>query len=140
MLIFFYWLRDRNTKNRLSDKFWFQGTEKYAFVGLYDCGGGTNMTRSFGLVFIDKPNGEIFCHLEVVFNEETDTNILYFCSKAMGVLSGFEQQYNTKFFKVLSKENGFQAAIDFINIEKPKVDNLIHQLVVSKLFITEEAF
>ncbi len=137
---FFYWLRDRNTKNRLSDGFWFQGTENYAFVGLYNRGGGTNMTRSFGLVFIDKPNGKIYCHLEVVFNEETDTNILNFYNKVMEMLTGFEQQHKTKFYKVLSKENGFEAAKDFLNTEKPKVDNLIHQLGVSELFITEEAF
>ena len=56
------------------------------------------------------------------------------------LLTGFEQQHNTKFFKVLSKENGFQDAIDFLNIEKPKVDYLIHQPGVRKLFITEEAF
>ncbi len=48
---FFYWLRERNTKNRLDEGYWFQGTSSYAFVGLYDRGGGSNMTRSFGLVF-----------------------------------------------------------------------------------------
>ena len=137
---FFYWLRERNTKNRLDEGYWFQGTENYAFVGLYNRGGGTNMTRSFGLVFIDKPNGKIYCHLEVVFNEETDTNILHFYNKAMEMLNGFEQQHKTKFYKVLSKENGFEAAKDFLNNEKPKVDNLIHELGLTQLFITEDAF
>jgi hypothetical protein len=33
---FLYWLRQRNTKNRLNEGYWFQGNLDYAFVGLYD--------------------------------------------------------------------------------------------------------
>ena len=46
---FVYWLRIRDTGNRLSNGYWFQGNKDYAFVGLYNWGGGSNKTRSVGI-------------------------------------------------------------------------------------------
>ncbi len=58
----------------------------------------------------------------------------------MDLLEGFEQEHKTKFFKVLSDKNGFEAAAEFLDNEKPKVDNLVKQLGLTDLFITEGNF
>lgn len=68
---FVFWLRESDTSNRLTDGFWFQGNEKYAFVGLYTASGGINKTRSVGLVFwYNNSTGKIGVHAEVVFRGE----------------------------------------------------------------------
>lgn len=136
---FYYWLRGRNNKNRLVDGFWFQGNNRYAFVGLYNRGGGSNMTRSVGLVFYY--TGDVIgCYVEIVFNEEKDENILHFYHEAMQQLEGFEKQHETKFKKALSSINGFEAARDFLNNVKPQLDHLLINLNLGQLFITRDQF
>jgi hypothetical protein len=136
---FIYWLRERNTNNRLNDGYWFQGNKNYAFVGLYDRGGGSNMTRSVGVVFFETGNG-IGCHAEFVFNEEKDAAILKFYSDAMQMLGGFEKIKETKYQKKLSSNDGFTAAEDFLNSYKTKLDDLLNASGLSNLFISNDKF
>ena len=137
---FYYWLREKNTKNRLEDGFWFQGTERYAFVGLYNRGGGSNMTRSFGLVFREGAGDNIDCRVEIVHNEEKEQTVLAFYEKAVQLLGSFEKLHETKFEKILSKTDGLTAAKNFLINEKPRIDSLINSLHLEYLFITKEAF
>lgn len=136
---FFYWLRERNTKGRLAEGIWFQGNERYAFVGLYDRTGGTNRTRSIGLVFWQN-DGIIGCHVEVVFNEEEDEDMLTFYEAVIKLLGGSLEPGETKFQKRLSLENGFEAATEFLNIVKPQIDQLAIKNHVDYIFITPEKF
>jgi 5-methylcytosine-specific restriction endonuclease McrBC GTP-binding regulatory subunit McrB len=136
---FKYWLREKNNRNRLQEGYWFQGSH-YAFVGLYNRGGGSNMTRSFGLVFYETGEGNIGCKLEIVFNEEPDQKIIDFYFAAMDLVGGFKQERKTKFFRILSQTAGFEAAKEFLNNEKSKIDALIENLGLGRLFITEEEF
>ncbi len=136
---FCYWFRERNTKGRLDEGLWFQGTENYVFVGLYDRSGGSNMTRSFGFVFYPKDE-KIGCSLEVVFNEEKDEKIVDFYHKAVEKIGGFKTIGNTKFEKLLSPDNGFYEAEKFLNEVKPQIDLLINEMSLQDLFITKEKF
>ena len=137
---FFYWFRERNTNGRLDKGLWFQGTEHYAFIGLYDRSGGTNMTRSFGIVF-NPVDGKIGCSLEIVFNEEKDQRILDFYHNAVEKIGGLNAIGTTKFQKVLSIENGFYEAEKFLMDVKPQIDQLIKDLGLQDLlFITKEKF
>ena len=85
---FYYWLRGVNNKDRLEEGYWFQGNDNYAFVGLYNRGGGSNRTRSFGLVF-GGDDVNIGCKIEIVFNEENDKRILLFYQEAIKIIGGF---------------------------------------------------
>ncbi len=134
-----YWLRERNTKNLLEEGMWFQGNQNYAFVGLYNRGGGTNMTRSFGLVFYIK-DGKVCVKLENVFNTETDKEILSFYSKVRSLIGGFTEINKTKYEKVLSEEDGLLAATEFLSYTKPKIDLLASENNLSKLVISKPSF
>lgn len=136
---FLYWLRERNTKGRLNDGIWFQGTESYAFVGLYDRSGGSNRTRSIGLVFWEN-EGIIGCHVEVVFNEEKDERLLSFYKKVISLLGSNIETEKTKIKKVLSLENAFVAATEFLDSTKLQIDELIIQNNLEEIFITPEKF
>lgn len=136
---FLYWLRERNTKGRLDEGVWFQGNENYAFVGLYDRSGGSNRTRSIGLVFWQN-EGIIGCHVEVVFNEEEDEDIIAFYNEVIKLLGGSLEPGQTKFETRLSLDNGFDAATDFLNKVKPLIDKLAIKNHVDHIFITPEKF
>lgn len=136
---FLYWLRERNTNGKLDEGIWFQGNEDYAFVGLYDRGGGTNMTRSIGLVFsLDGDN--VICNLENAFNEEADKKIISFYSQFRNLVGGFNQLHKTKYQKVLSTTDGFAAATTFLDTIKPQIDALVKQHNLQEIFITPEKF
>lgn len=136
---FVYWLRERNTKDRLQNGSWFQGTEKYAFVGLYDRAGGSNMTRSIGLTFVETPKG-MFCQLEIVFNEEKDKDIITFYKELIKMLGGFEKSNETKYQKILTTTDGYKEAENFLNNIKPTVDALINKMGLQRLFINKDKF
>lgn len=136
---FVYWLRERNTRNRLTDGFWFQGNQDYAFVGLYNRGGGSNMTRSIGLVF-EKREEEIHFHFEVVFNEEKDAKVLQLYDDIMKLLGGFDKVSETRFQKKLSDTNGFEVAKKFLDQYKGQLDQLVTKYGLNNLFISPESF
>lgn len=136
---FYCALRQRNLKGRLDNGFWFQGNEDYVFLGLYDKGGGSNMTRSFGLVFSDN-GGKIRCYIENVFNEENDSQTLSCYQQMRELLGGFEKEKETRYKKYLTEDKGFESATDFLLNEKPKLDKLIKQMGCDDFFYTKERF
>jgi hypothetical protein len=136
---FVYWLRTQNRNNRLDEGVWFQGTENYAFVGLYDRGGGTNMTRSIGLVFYPKDD-KIACEFENVFNEEADDKILKFYDELRSLIGNFNQIGKTKYKKLISIEDGFAGAKIFLDTIKPQIDNLVKKHGLDDLFIKTDKF
>ncbi|WP_370671519.1 hypothetical protein KCTC52924_01120 [Arenibacter antarcticus] len=87
------------TGKRFESGHWFQGNDSYAFVGLINASGGSNRTRSVGITIIPIQNG-YSCHLEIVFNEEKDKELIA-CYKALaksfkGVKSVGETKYHVK--------------------------------------------
>jgi hypothetical protein len=138
---FKFWLRQRDRGSRLSEGVWFQGTESYAFVGLYNRGGGTNMTRSFGLIFWEAEDGSLAANIEVVWNEEKDRKIIEFYKQAMDLLGGFQEETSTKYRKYLAPNNAEATVVTFLNNEKSKIDSLVAESGLSEtLFLNEETF
>ncbi len=109
---FVYWLRERNVNNRLNQGIWFQGTESYAFVGLYDGRGGSNMTVSIGLVFYFT-HDKLCCHFENVFNEEKDAKTLKFYSDMRNLVGGFKKDKDTKYTKTIFKNGEVVKLLNF---------------------------
>ena len=138
---FKFWLRQRDRGNRLADGLWFQGTEGYTFVGLYNRGGGTNMTRSFGISFWVHENGNLDGNIEIVWNEEKDAGIISFYQQAMELLGGFVQKTATKYIKYLGSDNFENKVIDFLDHDKPQIDQLIENLGLSDtMFLSDAKF
>lgn len=134
-----YWLRERNVRNKLDNGYWFQGNDDYAFVGLYNRGGGSNMTRSIGLVFTDEGDGVQASYLELVYNEERDPEILDFYRELRQEFVDFEQIAETK-FRYHFAAHGEEAAINFFDNDKPRIDEMIRRKGLENLFINKEDF
>ena len=142
---FHYWLRknDRKDKDGGPSKFekglWFQGNDNYAFVGLYDRGGGSNMTRSLGLVFYEQDD-HMAGHFELVHNEENDPEVLAFYKALMDLIGGFEKTGKTKYVKEFEDKDILKASTTFLEEVKPKIDALAREMEVAHLFIKSEKF
>lgn len=136
---FTYALRKANRKNRLEDGLWFQGTERYVFMGLINRSGGTNMTKSLGLVF--RPNDDdVRCDLEIVHNEEKDKTILKFYKTLIQQEGDFRKQKETKYIKFITSTKGFAAAEEFLNGFLPKLHSLIKDLSLERILISHDEF
>ena len=142
---FFYWLRQRDRKkkdtgkSKLSEGTWFQGNDDYAFVGLYNRSGGSNMTRSVGLVFYEKDE-KLGGRIEIVYNEEQDQAVIDFYQELMDVVGGFESIGEVKFQKNFRAVDFEESVKKFLTNVKPKIDELIRQKSLEHLFITKEKF
>jgi hypothetical protein len=47
---FKFWLRRRNTNERLDNGYWFNGTDKYIHIGITKAGSGNRSSQSNGFV------------------------------------------------------------------------------------------
>lgn len=138
---FRFGLRQRNRNERLSNGLWFQGTDSYSFVGLYDRSGGSNMTRSIGLVFYPKGDeNEIWIKIEIVFNDEKDLEVIKFYQDVIRIIGDFRKEGETKYVKVLNGDNYSKIAEEFLDNEKPKIDKLLHEYKLHTFIFPEEMF
>jgi len=142
---FYYWLRmkDRKPKDgglsRFDKGMWFQGNESYAFVGLYDRSGGSNMTRSIGLVF-NGTNEKRTGYLELAYNEEKDSKVLVFYQEFLELVGGFKKTGKTVYRKDFEEKDFFKAATIFLEEVKPEIDALARKMEVEHLFIEPDKF
>ncbi|WP_289846869.1 AAA family ATPase [Maribacter dokdonensis] len=81
---------------RFKSGHWFQGNDKYAFVGLINASGGSNRTRSVGIVVYPTETG-FKCDFEVVFNEEKDSELIDVYNAIINKIGKFETLSDTKY-------------------------------------------
>ncbi|GEM_PF-482465 len=132
--------RQRNTQNKLNDGFWFQGTDKYAFVGLVNSSGGVNKTRSVGLVFYPVGNYLEFS-FEIVFKGETDKELILLYHKLRDEIGGFNENESEKFNKYVGEtEVDYQGVFDFLDQNYNKIVRVFQGTKYSDLILSEEKF
>lgn len=136
---FRYWLRTRNENNRLENGLWFQGTEEYASVGLFNRDSGNQSTKSFALLFRNK-DGHISAEIEIIFKSEKDPKIIAFYKESMDMIGGFEEHSTSHYRKIFDSEDAFLAAKDFLDTYKNGLDSKIREKGIEYIFITEESF
>src|SRR5690606_12000195 len=135
---FTFWFRQRG-EDKFKSGFLFQGNENYAFVGLYDRGGGTNMTRSVGIVF-DRSLDGVGIKLENAFNEEADPIVLNFYEQLRELIGGFAETGKTNFQKRFEPTTQISDLHFFLNEQKPKLDSILKDLGLEKMLIDEAKF
>ncbi|WP_445457698.1 McrB family protein [Flavobacterium sp. HNIBRBA15423] len=132
--------RQRNTKGRLEQGFWFQGNENYAFVGLIDRSGGSNMTRSVGLVFWETDDYLEFS-IEIVHKNEKDIEILNLYEKLKSQIGEFTEANSEKFNKYIGDTSeGFNTVFDFLDVYYPKIVSIFTISSHPNLIIDENKF
>jgi len=136
---FRYWLRSKNSRERLDNGFWFQGTEKYAFVGLYDRNSGNLSTKSIGLVFFPGKTGIEF-EVQNVFKSEQDPAVLALYEEIRKLMGEFKKKSDTIYIFTLKGKTGFEAATYFLDNFKPQIDKLILEKELDSMFISKEEF
>jgi hypothetical protein len=136
---FRYWLRSKNSKERLDNGFWFQGTEKYAFVGLYDRNSGNLSTKSIGLVFFPGKAG-IECDVQNVFKSEKEPAVISLYEDIRNLMGEFKKKSDTIYFFTFKGKTGFEAATYFLDNYKSQIDKLIHEKGLDSMFISKEEF
>jgi len=134
---FTFWFRQRG-EDKFKQGYIFQGNDAYAFVGLYDRGGGSNMTRSVGIVFYPAADGTVGIKLENAFNEEQDQNILSFYEQMRNVSGGFRHMGGTNYQKVFT--NPIDELNEYLINQKPQIDKIINEKGLSSFLITEDNF
>jgi len=132
--------RQRNTKGKLEDGYWFQGSEGYAFVGLVDRSGGVNMTRSVGLVFWPSDDHLEFS-IEIVYKGEEDSEILELYENLKNEIEELIERSPEKFNKYLGDtSNGFNEVFNFLDEYYPKIVSVFSNSNHPELIIDENKF
>ena len=136
-----FWLRHRNTNNRIDNGFWFQGNERYIFVGFFNRSGGTNMTRSIGFVVSFNEARVPTCYIEIVCNEEQDKDVLDYYNAIIERIGNFEQTKETRWVRYYESTDILENLQLFLNEHKPIMDEIIREKgIEDKMLLTEAGF
>ncbi|MBO0593125.1 AAA family ATPase [Cellulophaga sp. E16_2] len=122
---FKFWLRKRNSKNRLDDGYWFNGNENYIHIGFTKLGAGNLSTQSIGfVVWFDgnsKPQGKI----EIVFRNEKDQKTKDCYNQIATKIGGFNKTSDTSFHRDYKSATVYDALDEFLTVQKPIIDSEI---------------
>jgi KAP family P-loop domain/TIR domain len=140
-----FWLRERNTSNRLNKGFWFQGREDYAFMGLYNGWAGNRSTKSVGLVFWPTAGDGVGSNFSIVYRGEERENYLKFYGLVESELrnTGKLSVVRESEFSVrvdLPGPDGFKSAENFLDVYKRQLDDLAVACGVNEMFISKAEF
>ena len=137
---FKFWLRRRNTNNRLNDGYWFNGTDKYIHIGITKVGSGNLSTQSIGFVIHNIDTDNTSCGIEILFRGENRQNLIDCYSKIADSIEGFTQIKKDHFYKTYSNDI-WSSLDDFFLIQYPKIIEIITNYGLSnELIINEEDF
>ena len=137
---FKFWLRRRNTNNRLNDGYWFNGTDKYIHIGITKVGSGNLSTQSIGFVIHNVDTDNTSCGIEILFRGENRQNLIDCYSKIADTIEGFTQIKKDHFFKTYSNDI-WSSLDDFFLIQYPKIIEIITNYGLSnELMIDENDF
>jgi hypothetical protein len=143
---FTFWLRRRNVRKRLHRGFWFQGTENYASVGLYNLKSGNLSTKSIALVFW-RDGENIGVSFDVIFQGSQSDKQIEFYEAIRAILSettGFSEQLKIvgdfRFRLTLAYHRPFEAAERFLGQYKEDLDRLISEFGFESGYITKNGF
>ena len=130
---FKFWVRQRNTKNRLDDGYWFQGDDGYIFLAFYNRSGGTNMTRSMGFVTNFIASGPFRSYIEIVYKDEEDQRLIPFYEECLLQLGPAVQVGTLKFTIEYPEKDVLKNLQHFLDVQKPLIDSLIDKYGVRDL-------
>lgn len=132
--------RQRNTKGKLEEGYWFQGSEEYAFVGLVDRSGGVNMTRSVGLVFWPVDDYLEFS-IEIVYKGEENKDVLSLYGNLKIEIGYLTEKHPEKFNKFIGDtSHGFNEVFNFLDEYYPKIVSVFGNSKHPELIINENKF
>ena len=135
-----FWLRRRNTNERLDNGFWFNGTDKYIHIGISKVGSGNLSTQSIGFLIHDINTENITCGIEILFRGEKRQNHIDCYSKIADELGGFNKPRSDQFFKAYSGDI-WTSLDDFFLVQYPRIMKIINECGLSnELEIEEEDF
>ena len=99
---FKFWLRRRNTNERLDNGYWFNGTDKYIHIGVTKVGSGNLSTQSIGFVIhvLDTENKS--CGIEILFKNEINPRFIDCYLKIIAELEGFAKAKGNQYHRLYS--------------------------------------
>ena len=135
-----FWLRRRNTNERLDNGYWFNGTDKYIHIGITKVGSGNLSTQSIGLRVYGNDTDNISCGIEILFRGEGRQNFIGCYTKIAEELGGFNKIKDDQFFKAYSGDI-WSSLDDFFLVQYPKIMKVINECGLSnELEIDDEDF
>jgi 5-methylcytosine-specific restriction endonuclease McrBC GTP-binding regulatory subunit McrB len=129
-----FWLRQRNTNNRLNQGYWFNGTENYIHIGFTKLAAGNLSTQSLGFVIWFDGNNDPKGKIEIVFRNEKDQSTLDCYHEFIDKIGGFHKHSETHYHKDYHSETIFEALDEFLTMQKPIIDSVLKEFGLEAKF------
>lgn len=137
-----FWLRQRNTKNKLTEGYWFQGNNRYISIGFSNKPSGNLSTQSISF-FIwfgneNKPSAKI----EILYKNNPRTEIVDCYKEIFNKLGGKLRQEEVNKLEIhYGFDKIFEFLEDFIDNKLPIIKNIITKRnLATELIIPDKKF
>lgn len=133
-----FWVRRQNKKNRLDKGQWFQGNDRYIFIGFSNRTGGNLSTRSIGFVIGFDDKFEYTTALQFVFRNEHDEKVKEAYQLMIDQIGGLTKQHENEFIKPYASADVFADLDTFLTEHKPIIDRVIEETGLKKQLAIDE--
>ena len=136
-----FWLRQKNTNNRLDEGYWFNGNDLYIHVGVTKLGAGNLSTQSIGFVLGIDDDNQTNSKIEITFRKEKDEQVLACYHQIIEKIGGFIKLNETQFYKPYESNEPLDNLNEFLAKDKPQIDKIIKDMgLESKIEIPDKKF
>lgn len=135
-----FWLRRRNTNNRLNEGQWFQGGDRYVSIGFSKRPSGNLSTKSIAFGVWLEDDGSTFCFIEMLFKSEKNPRVLE-CYNRLIKEVGFTTKDNEIYRIRLGSGDPIEKLDEFLSNQLVKIENIIKDMgLEEEVLISDEDF
>ena len=133
-----FWLRRKDTNNRLSNGFWFQGDDNYLSVGFTQKTAGNLSTRSIAFGVVAHNDNNIHSKIEIIFRKEKNEKVLECYKKIIDSIGGFTEHKPTIYYRVYNSKNIIECLEEFLTVQKPIIETIIKEYNLEDDFLVSK--
>ena len=139
--------RVKNSKNKLDEGYWFQGNERYIFVGFYKLGNSKSKTKTIGFVIELRDGAVVNNHVSIVYPMDLSEQFVLLHKKIKDKIDSLhilelKETWKDKRFEFIFKNTDWKENLSlFLDKIQPLINTEIKALHCEKeMFISEDIF
>lgn len=139
--------RVKNSKNKLDEGYWFQGTENYIFVGFYKLGDSKSKTKTIGFVIELRDGAVVNNHISIVYPMDLSEQVVLLHKRIKEKIDSLhilqlKETWKDKRYEFFFENTDWKENLSlFLDKIQPVIDTEIRTLHFEKeMYISDDIF
>lgn len=120
-----FWLRQRNTRNKLDEGYWFQGNDTYLAVGFTNKSSGNMSTQSISFIIYLEERNKAHAKIEILYKNNPENTLVECYQEIINTIGGFENIAENNYQLFYKSSNILATLEEFIDKQLPVINKII---------------